>query len=284
MPHHMDKQTIENAWRMFLTQGVAPDFHHLSPLESLLERTFDMRKVARRLPREPRCRLCYVPFGGVGGWIARRYFKRGPSRLNPRMCNICELFAEKYQGGAEVELSIVFADVRGSTSLAEKMSSEEFSQLINRFFRVTTDVMMESDAFIEKFIGDGVTGLYVPGFAGPQHARMAAKAAQSILYATGHADPEGAWIPVGVGVHTGVAFIGAVGQEDGPWDIAALGDAVNIAARLGSQAAPGEALISEETRAAANLPSDSLQSRQLQLRGRNEPVNVWAMRAISLTQ
>jgi adenylate cyclase len=220
MPRQLDEKEVEKIWRTFLTTGTIGDSQSLSKLDKLL----DSRRLARRLPREPRCRICYVPFKGLGGWIIRRYTGRGPSKMNPQMCNICEQFAEKYRGGAEVEMSIVFADVRGSTTLAESMNTTAFSRLMNQFFRVTTDVMIQSDAMIEKFIGDGVTGLYVPGYAGPEHARVAVKAAQAILYATGHGDPGGAWIPVGVGVHTGIAYFGVVGQEHGPIDISALGD------------------------------------------------------------
>src|SRR5262249_55990662 len=157
-------------------------------------------------------------------------FKR--SNKNPNVCNHCEQFALKNPGGAEIELSMLFADVRGSTSLAEKMSPSEFSQLLNRFYRVANKVFVRTDAMIDKLVGDEVIGLYIPGLAGKDHARLAIQAAQELLHETGHSGSGEPWLPVGVGVHTGTAFVGAVGSADAFTDFTALGDNVNITARL----------------------------------------------------
>lgn len=114
---------------------------------------------------------------------------------------------------------------------AEKLGSREFSRLIDRFFRVPSDVLVHSDGLIEKLIGDEVAGLYISGFAGPQYTRRAVQAARQLLEATGHGSTAGPWVPVGVGVHHGKAFVGAVGSKDGIVDFTALGDAVNATAR-----------------------------------------------------
>ena len=103
-------------------------------------------------------------------------------------------------------------------------------------------------------------------------------AARSLLEATGHADPGGPWIQVGIGIHTGTAYVGAVGSSEGVSDITVLGDAANTAARLSSQAAAGEILISEETRRLGNLPLEDYELRSLNLKGRTEPVPVRVMR------
>ena len=190
---------------------------------------------------------------------------------------MCELFAEEFLGGAEIELSMVFADVRGSTPLAESMSSAEFSRLLNRFYNAVTDVMVESNALIEKMIGDEVTGLFVSGFAGPDHARVAIESAQAVLSATGHAEPGGPWIPVGVGVHTGQAYVGSVGEKGGLIEITALGDAVNLAARLASKAGEGDVLVSQEAIQAAGPASDSLESHDLQLKGKSELIRAYVI-------
>jgi adenylate cyclase len=63
-----------------------------------------------------------------------RLMGKSPSRLTPELCLQCEAFAKRIVGGAEIDLSMLFADIRGSTNLAEKMSPTEFGQLINRFF------------------------------------------------------------------------------------------------------------------------------------------------------
>jgi len=197
--------------------------------------------------------------------------------MNPQMCNICEQFAREYQGGAEIELSLLFADVRGSTTLAETMSPTEFRALINRFFGAATQVMVQSDALIDKIIGDQAAAMYVPGFAGPEHARVAIEAAQKILQVTGHDTPDGPWIPLGVGVHTGTAFVGSVGSEEGSVDITVLGDTANTAARLSSIGNQGEILISEAAAAAAGLPAGSLEQRVLELKGKSQPVSVYVL-------
>jgi len=172
------------------------------------------------------------------------------------------------------ELSLLFADVRGSTNLAETMSALDFSKLINRFYNTATQVMVRSDALIDKIIGDQVSAMYVPGNAGQAHARRALEAAQDILDATGHSRPEGPWIPLGVGVHTGIAFVGSVGSEGGSSDITVLGDAANTAARLASSARQGEILISDAAYTAAGVNLGELEKRQLELKGKSQPVLV----------
>jgi adenylate cyclase len=127
-------------------------------------------------------------------------------------------------------------------------------------------------------MGDEVIGLYVPGFAGPAHARVALRAAQELLQATGHADPDGPWLPIGIGVHTGMAYVGAIGSDGAVSDVTVLGDAANVAARLASMAAPGEALVSASAGAASGLALDSFEQRHLQLKGRRAPVDVRVLR------
>ena len=142
-----------------------------------------------------------------------RMMGREQSKYNPRFCNPCDRFEQP--GGAEVVLTMLFADVRGSTTLAEQMSALDFSRLINRFYTVATDVLVRTDALVDRLIGDEVIGLYIPGFAGPEHPRRAIEAAQRLLHLTGHRNPKGPWLPVGVGIHTGPAFVGVVGGTEG---------------------------------------------------------------------
>lgn len=252
---------VRDTWYTYLTTG-----------ETARDRR--RRQLFRLLPGNPRCKHCYAPFQGAGSALVRLVYHKRPSNLNPQLCNVCEDFAAKHHGGAEIELSMLFADVRGSTRLAEAMSPTEFSRLIDRFYKAVTTVMIRTDALIDKIIGDQAVGLYVPGFAGPEHALRAVQAAQEILRMTGHGDPNGPWIPLGVGVHTGTAYVGSVGSEEGTTDITVLGDAANTAARLSSAAAQGEILISEDAYAAAGLNLEHLEKRQLDLKGKSQPVSV----------
>ena len=255
---------IENLWRGYLTTGGFPK-----------ERR--QRMFFRLLPGTPRCKNCYAPFRGSGSLLVKLMYGKRPSNLNPQLCNICENFAREYQGGAEIELSLLFADVRGSTALAERMTPTEFSNLINRFYTTATRVMVKSDALIDKIIGDQAAGMYVPGFAGSEHASRAITAAQEILHATGHSDSTGPWISLGVGVHTGTAFVGAVGDKDGTTDITVLGDVANTTARLSSKAQEGEILISEPALEAAKMSATGLVQRSLDLKGKSGLMSVFVL-------
>jgi adenylate cyclase len=254
--------TVEEEWYKMLTEG-EPISRHLYHLYGLL-------------PSDPRCKLCAAPFKGVGGALMR-LIGRDQSKYNPRFCIPCEKF--EHPGGAEIVLTMLFADIRGSTMLAEKMSAREFSQLINRFYTVATRVMIQTDALVDRLMGDEAIGLYIPAFAGAEHPRKAVEAAQELLRLTGHRDAAGPWLPVGIGIHTGAAYVGVVGGEDSPMDFTALGDNVNIAARLASEADPGEILISEATSSSARLHLGDLERRQMELKGKSEPIEVYVYQA-----
>lgn len=250
---------IEALWREVLTDPESPI----------------RRKVGfyKHVPGDPRCKLCRVPLGGIATPLLR-LTGRGPSPSNPRFCNVCETFAKEHPGGAEIELTLLFADVRGSTPLAEEVGATEFARLMKRFYRASNDVLIESDAFIDKPVGDEVIATYLPLF-GADHAARAVWAARDMLTATGHADPGGPWLPVGAGVHTGMAYVGTVGVEGtDEYDITALGDAVNVTARLASVAPAGEVLVSEDASVASGLDLEQLERRTLQLQGRSAPLDV----------
>jgi adenylate cyclase len=268
-----NQDRAEEVWRTYMTEGRLPDFAKPKWFEKKY-----LRPLIRLIPSDPRCRLCYYPFEGIGGTVSRHILGLAPSKLNPQLCNVCENLASVFPGGAEIEVSVLFADVRGSTTIAEKMSPTEFSRLMDRFYKATTKVLFRRNAMLEKFIGDEVTGFFAPGFAGEMHAQAAIDAGLDILRAAGYGDLEGPWIPVGVGVHTGMTFVGGVSAEGGKVDITILGDTPNTGSRITAQAAPGELLISETAIRAAGMDTEGLSSRLLTLKGREEPVEVWARR------
>ncbi len=224
------------------------------------------------LPSEPRCKLCYAPFRGAGSLLTRP-LGFTPWDRNPNVCRRClAALSKRTMSGAEIELTMLFADIRGSTSLAEGISGTAFSTILNRFYETASAVLTENDAVIDKFVGDGVIGLFIPGMTGDDHAAHAVEAARQILVRTGHADPDGPWVPLGIGLHTGVARVGMVGTPGGLMDFTALGDSMNTAARLASEAGPGEILVSDAACAAAHMTPDDHEHRDLHLKGRTEPV------------
>jgi adenylate cyclase len=259
------KRTPEEEWRCVLEGEIGGHFCW-KPW---------VRRVSRAIPSEPRCKLCHTPFGPPGNVL--RFVGFGPSRLNRRICSGCIHALQKRPGGAEVELSLLFADVRGSTSLAERMGAEEFSQLMARFYGAAAAVVDERDGIVDKFVGDEIVALFIPGFVGPGHAEAAIAAARDVLAATGHGSGE-PWIPVGAAVHTGVAYVGSVGEGDAQ-DFTALGDSVNTAARLASNAGEGEILISRAAAVAAGLETSDLEVRTLELRGKADTTDVWVVAA-----
>jgi adenylate cyclase len=228
------------------------------------------------LPGDPRCKLCHAPFTGVSGRIVGALGKK-PSRLTPYLCSACERIADRQGGGAELEASILFADIRDSTRLAERMTPTEFGGLVDRFFRETTHVLTRAGAFIEKLGGDEVVAFFVPGFAGSDHAVKAVDAARQLLVATGHGDGATPWVPVGVGLHVGNVYVGVVGEDGGAKDMAVLGDAANVGARLASHAGRGEVLISAEAAGASGLETTRLGRRTLDLKGKTGPTTAFVI-------
>ncbi len=248
-------------WRDYLTGG--------DPRERRL------RTILKHIPSDPRCRLCAAPFAGPGAALTQLIGKR-KSDMSPQWCSTCFDFMSTHHGGAEIECTMLFADVRDSTALAEQVSPTEFRRLMDRFYTVAADQVFEHDGLVDKFVGDELVAMFVPLLSGERHASRAVDAARALLAATGHNKPEGPWIPLGAGVHTGLAWVGAVGSGTRT-DLTALGDAVNTAARLASAAGVGEILVSTPTASAAYLPAD-LEHRELELKGKSDRVGVSVVR------
>jgi adenylate cyclase len=228
------------------------------------------RRLFSRIPDAPRCQLCAAPFAGNGGRLMRMIGKR-QSDGNPNMCTSCQKHLIQHHGGAEVEGTMLFADIRGSTELAEGASTGEFHALLDRFYTVASETVFAHNGIVDKFVGDELVAGFAP-VMGQNHAERAVEAADHLLRATGHADPGGPWVPIGAGVHTGRVWFGAVG-EGTHTELTTLGDAVNTTARLAAAAAAGEVLVSVEAATAAGLPGD-LEHRRLQLKGKAKPTEV----------
>ena len=95
---------------------------------------------------------------------------------------------------------------------------------------------------------------------------------------TGHGEGKTPWVPVGVAVDTGVAYIGSVKMEGGRTDITILGDVVNTTARLCSQAAAGELLVGASAMEMSSLSKTNYESRKLSLKGKQETVDTWVVK------
>lgn len=243
--------------------GESADVAFFELMNRHLPRAFSA--VMRRLPSEPRCRLCRAPYGGVGGAVMRRV-GFGPSRKNPSLCNTC--FEKAPMGGVEMEIGVLFADVRGFTSLSEGMAPTDVADLMNRFYGSAAEVLGRS-ALIDKLVGDEVMALYLPLLLADSWEDEMLRDASDLLAAVGFGSAAEAWLQLGVGLDVGRAFVGNVGSGDVK-DFTALGDVVNTAARLQSCAAAGQIVMSERLFARLSEGTTGASAKNVSLSGKRE--------------
>jgi len=246
--------------------------------ELMLPGARGVQAVFKRLPGDLRCRICHVPFNGPGARIASLSPGSRPSSFSMQLCRRCEVRARGEKTGADVEIASVFADIRGSTQLAIELGSQDYRDLIDRFYTTATDVLVASEAIIEKLVGDQVAAIFVPGLAGEHYVQRAVDAALAMQAAFGAGSREGAWVRVGIWVHAGGAFVGVVGTMGGMTELTVLGDVPNVTARLAGAAASGEILVTE---AAMSRVRDvaPVETRTLQMKGRDDAVTVGVLAA-----
>lgn len=238
-----------------------------------------MRHRFRHLPADPRCKLCWAPFAGVGGAVVRHIgFGRFPG--NPAICQNCiSQFRKSGVTAAEIPVTLLFVDIRGSTALGERLTATEFSDYLGRFYRLGSKAILDHDGLVDKVVGDEIIGLFFGGVSGEHHARAGLDAAIELMSRAGQSDatPQGP-ITVGGALHTGEAVVGPTGPEHVVDDFTALGDAVNTTARLASAAAAGELIVSVAAADAAGDLSTDAERRTLEVRGREATIDVVVLR------
>jgi adenylate cyclase len=171
-------------------------------------------------------------------------------------------------GGVEMEVGILFADVRGFTSLAERQAPDAVATLLNRFYSRAVDVLCEH-AIIDKLVGDQVMALYLPRVFPGEPAHHMIADARALLASVGYGG-EGPWVELGIGLDFGTAYVGNVGSGDVK-DFTAIGDVVNTAARLQAAAASGEIVMSGRVHERGGWDTDGAEPRELALKGKSEP-------------
>jgi adenylate cyclase len=154
--------------------------------------------------------------------------------------------------------------------VAEHLRPAEFHAIIERFYWVCAKAVYDSGGIVDKYLGDGVVAFFVPVFTGDGGpAASAIRAGRAILDGVRGRDGGPDWLPVGVGIHTGLAYVGVLGTEGGQLDFTGVGDVVNTAARLGSVATAGELRLDRERRA-GEPRTDGLEP-STELKGREGP-------------
>ena len=231
------------------------------------------QRAMRKLPSPPRCKLCHAPFSGPYAPVLRMLgFRRWA--LNQQICKFCVRDLEKHSGGAEVDVSLLYVDVRDSTRTAEDMNPRQFSEGLNRYLSLVSGDVDAEQGVIDHMAGDGVMAMWIPAFVGPGHPLNALRAAIQIATDVADSVARGDGWPAGVAVHTGPAYVGVVG-EAGSRDFTVLGDTPNTVARLSGAAAAGEVVLSGAMLDGAHIQSSDLEHRVLSLKGKTEPFDAW---------
>jgi adenylate cyclase len=182
----------------------------------------------------------------------------------------------------EVEVSVLFSDIRGFTTLAEQLSAREVAGILARHLAAMAEVVAAHGGTIDKFSGDGVMAVFGAPDPLADHAERAVRCALAMqsrqLELNGEeADDQAPSLGIGIGINTGVVMAGAVGGG-GRFEYTVVGDAVNLAQRLQAQAEAEQVLVSAATVAAA--PGISTRSLgAIQVKGRREPVDVYSVLA-----
>lgn len=258
----VDDAKRTDIWRQVLT-GENPSLSNL-------------RRGWSHIPSSPRCKLCAAPFKGPGRLLTR-LLRHGVSSSSPLLCNFCFDKIRDYPGGAEIDLSVLFADIRGSTGIAERTSATGFSRLVQQFYAAAAQAIDRQNGVVDKFLGDGVMAPFIPVMTGASHAARAIDAGRAVLEGPEVARLAEGGARVGVGVHSGQAYVGTIGSGD-RLDFSALGDTVNVAARLGSVAGPGELYVSGEAWSAARAEDPAAEHRTIDVSGRAARLEVVVLR------
>ena len=185
-------------------------------------------------------------------------------------------------GGANQTITVLFADIRGFTSISEKENPEKVVGLLNKFFSAMTDIIFANGGTLDKYIGDGLMALFGAPTASEEDALNSVKAAVTMQKKLAELNPELRAdglpeISMGIGLHTGVATVGYIGS-DRRSEYTAIGDTVNLASRLQSNAGGGQILMSDATAEACGNRIPFIQREPITVKNRTQPVNVLEVR------
>ena len=182
-------------------------------------------------------------------------------------------------GGVNQTVTVLFADIRGFTAFAEKENPEKVVGLLNRYFSVMSEIIFAYGGTLDKYIGDGLMAIFGAPNATPEDARNAVKTAitmqKRLAVLNRELNSEGlSGVDIGIGLHTGEAVIGYIGSEQRS-EYTAIGDTVNLASRLESNALGGQILISEATAQASGKLFPLIPHEPLTVKNRLQAVSLF---------
>ena len=184
-------------------------------------------------------------------------------------------------GGEEREVSVLFADLQGFTAFSERHSPAEVLAMLNAYWAKTVPVMLgEHGGMIERFAGDAIMVVFNAAADQPDHALRAARASLALQRAADEVgDGNAGWPRFRVGINTGPAIVGNVGTAE-QRSFTAIGDTTNLAARLQTEAEPGQVVIGENTHAALVDRADTVPLGPLELKGKSSRVAAYVLRGL----
>jgi adenylate cyclase len=209
-----------------------------------------------------------------------------PSRMNPNLCTLCETMFKHIMKRRQIHvpLTILFADVRGYTTLSESLESHEMIEILSQFYELCGEAVWERDGIVNKLIGDAVLAIFNFPIGQEGHVENAVLAALALQErwasrGAGAGSADASPVGVGVGIHTGNVAIGEVGESCR--DFTAIGSVVNLASRLQGAAQPGEILVTEDVYRSVAGKFPNATSSDHQLKGLEQPVTAWKLAAAS---
>jgi adenylate cyclase len=240
-------------------------------------------------PQSRICKGCWqqmglpVPLRGPAS-IPFRAFGIRPSRMNPNTCTICELMFTRVMRTRQitVDMSVLFVDLRGYTTLSQSLPANAVSSLLDVFYDECAAAIWEFDGLLNKTVGDAIMAIFNFPVRHQDHVERAVLAAREIqrrcrnidaLYMPKGAEGDGSGLGVGIGIDTGETSFGEFGRSHR--DLTAIGTVVNTAARAQSVAEAGHILVTKAVcdrvpHQAANRPS-----RKYRLKGFEEPMELY---------
>ncbi|RKN85041.1 CHASE2 domain-containing protein [Paenibacillus ginsengarvi] len=187
-------------------------------------------------------------------------------------------------GGERMDISLIFVDIRGFTTLSEKLEPEQVIQFLNEYLDVCTKAVFKYNGTLDKFIGDGVMAMFGAPVRYDNHAEMAVRAALEMKKQTAMLEERlmaklGFTVRFGIGINCGPAIVGNIGSEDLRLDYTAIGDTVNLAARLESNAKPGQILISDHVYERVKHLFDIESMGEIKVKGKELPITIYQVLA-----
>ena len=219
------------------------------------------------------CAVCGTMLAGSMS-VFYRVLGIGRSSRNPNICTRCSTHVEE---GRIVEISVLFADLSSFTELTHDLGAEKTHEVVDTYLRMASDILVKHGAFIDKYVGDAVMALFNIPVRQDDNTRRAIRAAIEINAALkelgGRFDLP---LQVSTGIATGNARVGRLGSDDAK-DYTAIGDVVNLSARLQSKAGAGEILINEECYRLAREDFPEARQEEARLKGFRDPVRAYRL-------